>query len=99
MAATVTATIRANVLGVGVDVCGDVFAAALALHGGPGALHTLADHDPALAADLANPAAHPAQAATDGLPSEGAGGRSGGQIVTLNAEMTMAAREIGRAHV
>lgn len=51
MAATVTETLRTRVLGVPVHACGDVFAAALALHGA-----------------------------------------GGGQIVTLNAEMTMAAR-------
>jgi len=51
MAANVTEPQRPRVLGVGVNVCGDVLAAALALHGG-----------------------------------------AGGQIVTLNAEMTMAAR-------
>ena len=51
MAATVTAPVRARVLQIPVDVCGDVRQAALALHG-----------------------------------------RGGGQIVTLNAEMTMAAR-------
>jgi N-acetylglucosaminyldiphosphoundecaprenol N-acetyl-beta-D-mannosaminyltransferase len=51
MAATVTAPVRARVLGVTVDVCRDVFEAALALHGS-----------------------------------------GGGQVVTLNAEMTMAAR-------
>ena len=58
MAATVTAPVRARVLGVQVTVCCDVFEAALALHGGAG--------------------------------SSGAG--AGGQVVTLNAEMTMAAR-------
>jgi N-acetylglucosaminyldiphosphoundecaprenol N-acetyl-beta-D-mannosaminyltransferase len=52
MAATVTTAQRTHVLGVPVDVCGDVLQAALALHE-----------------------------------------RGGGQIVTLNAEMTMAARE------
>ncbi len=51
MAATVTTAQRTHVLGVPVDVCGDVLQAALALHE-----------------------------------------RGGGQIVTLNAEMTMAAR-------
>jgi N-acetylglucosaminyldiphosphoundecaprenol N-acetyl-beta-D-mannosaminyltransferase len=51
MAATITTPLRARVLGVPVHVCGDVVAAALALHA-----------------------------------------RGGGQIVTLNAEMTMAAR-------
>ena len=51
MAATVTAPVRARVLGVTVHVCRDVFEAALALHGS-----------------------------------------GGGQVVTLNAEMTMAAR-------
>jgi N-acetylglucosaminyldiphosphoundecaprenol N-acetyl-beta-D-mannosaminyltransferase len=59
MAATVTTAQRTHVLGVPVDVCGDVLQAALALHEG-----------------------------------------GGGQIVTLNAEMTMAAREdaaLGRA--
>jgi len=50
MAATVTTALRTDVLGVPVDVCGDVLQAALQLHG-----------------------------------------RGGGQIVTLNAEMTMAA--------
>ena len=60
MAATVTAPVRARVLGLPVDVCGDVFEAALALHGGTAASH------------LATP--------------------TGGQVVTLNAEMTMAAR-------
>ena len=60
MAATVTAPVRARVLGLPVDVCGDVFEAALALHGGAAASH------------LATP--------------------TGGQVVTLNAEMTMAAR-------
>jgi N-acetylglucosaminyldiphosphoundecaprenol N-acetyl-beta-D-mannosaminyltransferase len=52
MAAIVTAPLRTHVLGVPIDVCPDVFAAALELHG-----------------------------------------RGGGQIVTLNAEMTMAALE------
>ena len=59
MAATATTPLRTAVLGVPVDVCPDVLAAALALHD-----------------------------------------RGGGQIVTLNAEMTMAAREnaaLGRA--
>jgi N-acetylglucosaminyldiphosphoundecaprenol N-acetyl-beta-D-mannosaminyltransferase len=51
MAATITTPLRARVLGVPVHVCGDVVAAALALHA-----------------------------------------KGGGQIVTLNAEMTMAAR-------
>ena len=60
MAATVTAPVRARVLGLSVDVCGDVFEAALALHGGAAANH------------LDTP--------------------TGGQVVTLNAEMTMAAR-------
>lgn len=50
MAATVTTPLRTHVLGVPVDVCGDVLQAALDLHA-----------------------------------------RGGGQIVTLNAEMTMAA--------
>jgi N-acetylglucosaminyldiphosphoundecaprenol N-acetyl-beta-D-mannosaminyltransferase len=68
MAATVTAPVRARVLGVSVDVCGDVFEAALALHGGAAAHHLSA---------LASPAAP-----------------TGGQVVTLNAEMTMAARAI-----
>jgi N-acetylglucosaminyldiphosphoundecaprenol N-acetyl-beta-D-mannosaminyltransferase len=52
MAAIVTAPVRTRVLGIPVNVCDDVFAAALALHRG-----------------------------------------GGGQVVTLNAEMTMAARE------
>ena len=52
MAASETEVVRVRVLGVGVDVCPDVLAAALALHR-----------------------------------------RGGGQIVTLNAEMTMAARQ------
>ena len=59
MATTATTPKRAHVLGLPVDVCGDVLQAALALHE-----------------------------------------RGGGQIVTLNAEMTMAAREnaaLGRA--
>ena len=59
MAATATAPLRTHVLGVPVDVCGDVLAAALELQQ-----------------------------------------RGGGQIVTLNAEMTMAARAdaaLGRA--
>ena len=51
MAAIVTTPDRARVLGIPVNICGDVFAAALALHGS-----------------------------------------GGGQVVTLNAEMTMAAR-------
>jgi len=51
MAATATTPLRTHVLGVPVDVCGDVLEAALDLHE-----------------------------------------RGGGQIVTLNAEMTMAAR-------
>ena len=66
MAATVTAQVRARVLGIPVNVCGDVFEAALALHGGAAAHHLSA---------LASPAAP-----------------TGGQVVTLNAEMTMAAR-------
>ena len=51
MAATATAPLRASVLGIPVDVCPDVLAAAVALQG-----------------------------------------QGGGQVVTLNAEMTMAAR-------
>jgi N-acetylglucosaminyldiphosphoundecaprenol N-acetyl-beta-D-mannosaminyltransferase len=73
MAATVTAPVRARVLGVPVSVCGDVFEAALALHGGAGA----------------SPAAAETTVASVG-GSSGAG--TGGQVVTLNAEMTMAAR-------
>jgi N-acetylglucosaminyldiphosphoundecaprenol N-acetyl-beta-D-mannosaminyltransferase len=51
MAAIVTAPVRTRVLGIPVNVCADVFGAALTLHGS-----------------------------------------GGGQVVTLNAEMTMAAR-------
>ena len=97
MAATVTAPFRARVLGVCVNVCGDVFEAALALHGGAAANH-LAPSAPSQA--FTHPAAAPPQASTpsnhpERLPALAAETRieaRGGQVVTLNAEMTMAAR-------
>ena len=97
MAATVTAPVRARVLGVPVNVCGDVFEAALALHGGGAASHLAFT---ASSQAFTHPAAASAQASTLGghsgtppeLAAESLMDTRGGQVVTLNAEMTMAAR-------
>jgi UDP-N-acetyl-D-mannosaminuronic acid transferase (WecB/TagA/CpsF family) len=80
-----------------VNVCGDVFEAALVLHGGAAASH-LTTSAPSQA--FTHPAAASPHASTLGdhpetppaLLAQTLMDRRGGQVVTLNAEMTMAAR-------
>lgn len=91
MAAIVTEPQRVRVLGIGVDVCADVLAAALALHGDGDRTSNATSNTNRNANTNANTNAR-GNRESSGEPGQARHGKAGGQIVTLNAEMTMAAR-------